>query len=67
MSKEQFENNIGKELERLNQIIDHKIIHGVRYDNEAKKHRRLIIQGARAERKRQRFGNFMVQMFSFMF
>lgn len=52
MSKEQFTPNIDKELERINQIIDFKIIHGVDYRNDAKRHRKLLIHAARAQRRK---------------
>lgn len=64
MSKDQFEHSVNQELERLNEIIDFKIIHGVSYESDARKHRRLLIQAARAKHRRMAQG-FIPNLFSF--
>jgi hypothetical protein len=49
-----------KELTTLNWIIDEKILHGISYHREAKRHRELIKQ-ARRERRRP----FFARVFSY--
>lgn len=52
---------ISYEIERLNQIIDKKIIRGVNYRAEAKKHRELL-RLLKRDRRQFSFG----KMFSFI-
>jgi hypothetical protein len=42
MSKQAFEKEIRKELDRLNRRIDEKIIRGLSYAAEARRHKQLI-------------------------
>ena len=47
MSKQQVERSVRAELELLNEIIDQKIIKGISYVREARRHKILISQIAR--------------------
>jgi hypothetical protein len=42
MSKQQYLRNVENELAILNQTIDRKILAGLGYDNEARRHKRLV-------------------------
>jgi hypothetical protein len=44
MSKRNLEKNIREEMERLNDIIDVKIIKGLPYKKEASRHKFLLMQ-----------------------
>lgn len=42
MSKQNFEKSLKKELRVLNEIIDMKIVRGLSYANEAKRHKFIL-------------------------
>ncbi len=52
MSKQQYIKALNKEIEKLNGIIDHKILHHYDYKREARRHRELLRQIRREERGR---------------
>lgn len=57
MSKNQFKHNVDRELKKLNETIDMKILRGVSYRYEARKHKALLSQSRRVSRQ-QWFGKF---------
>ncbi len=44
MSKHQYMKHISKELKKINEIIDFKILHGLNYKEETKRHKDLLGQ-----------------------
>ena len=50
MSKQQYIKALNKEIEKLNGIIDHKILHHYDYKREARRHKELLRQIRREER-----------------
>ncbi len=62
MSEQQYKNWIGRELQRLNEIIDYNILHGFNYREESKKHKALLKQTEVMQKKEQKRS-----VFSFMF
>lgn len=44
MSKHQYMKHISKELKKINEIIDFKILHGLNYKEETRKHKELLGQ-----------------------
>jgi len=44
MSQHQYVKHINKELRRINEIIDFKILHGLSYREETRKHKELLNQ-----------------------
>lgn len=63
MSKYQLTKEIQKELDILNRRIDDKILRGVSYGNEAKRHKMLLAQLTRFNRHSSGKGIF-ARMFS---
>lgn len=57
MTKEQYIHKIKKEVKQLNEVIDFKIIHGMRYVNEARRHR-ILLQKIRAQRPNKFYNLF---------
>ena len=53
MSKQQYIKALNKEIEKLNGVIDHKIISHSSYKREAQRHKELLRQ-IRREQRRQR-------------
>lgn len=51
MSKEQYKKIIEREIYKLNQRIDFKIIKGERYADESKKHKLLLQKMRKYDRK----------------
>ena len=66
MSKYQIAKEVQKELEVLNRRIDQKILRGVSYITEARRHKMLLAQLTRLHRHRS-FGFFgrLSSVFSF--
>ncbi len=54
MNYKQYQESIENQLNTLNLLIDEKILHGLSYRSEAKRHRELI-QQARRERRQPFF------------
>ena len=54
MKYNQFQKNIEEQIENLNLLIDEKILHGISYRAEARRHRELI-RWARRDRKQRSF------------
>lgn len=52
MSKKQYHKALNTEIEKLNGIIDFKILHGADYKREAKRHKKLLSQIRREETRR---------------
>lgn len=44
MSKKQYINALNKEIQKLNGLIDYKIVHNGNYREEARRHKRLLTQ-----------------------
>ena len=42
MSRQEYLKLLEKELQRVNKIIDYKILHGLEYRNEARDHKMLL-------------------------
>ena len=57
MTKEQYIHKIKKEMKQLNEVIDFKIIHGMRYSMEARRHR-ILLQKIRAQRTNKLYNLF---------
>ena len=66
MSKHQTIKTILHELDKLNQEIDIRIIRGVSYIREARRHKFLMAQLKRLSPQRTMFGSFSF-MHTFMF
>lgn len=63
MSKQQYIKALNKEIEKLNGIIDHKILHHYDYKREARRHRELLRQIRREERGRMLFNPLRLNIF----
>lgn len=59
MSKQNFEKALRDELEILNDTIDRKIIKGLPYATEARRHKMILSQILDIRRKQQRGGWFL--------
>ena len=55
MSKNKLEKALRRELEILNESIDHKIVKGLSYAKEAKRHKFLLLSLSDLRRENQRF------------
>ena len=55
MNKNKLEKALRRELEILNESIDHKIVRGLSYAKEAKRHKFLLLSLAELRRENQRF------------
>ena len=53
MSKQNLEKALKKELQVLNEIIDRKIVRGLSYSNEAKRHKVILYSLDNLRRQRQ--------------
>lgn len=62
MSEQQYIKALNKEIKKLNGIIDDKIMHSYNYSREARRHKVLLRQIKREERKRS-----SLPMFRFLF
>ena len=62
MSQTQYLKLIEKEIQRINKIIDFKILHGQDYSKEARDHK-ILLQKIRVNTKK----NFMNKFFPFLF
>lgn len=52
MSKKQYLHALNEEIQKLNGIIDFKILHDADYKREARRHKRLLMQIRREEARR---------------
>ena len=52
MSKRQYIRVINEEIEKLNGVIDFKILHGSEYHKEARRHKKLLAQIRKTEARR---------------
>lgn len=52
MSKKQYIHTLNQEIQKLNGVIDLKIVHGSDYKLEARRHKRLLAQIRREEARR---------------
>ena len=52
MSKQQYLRALNKEIQKLNGLIDDKIVHGYDYKREARRHKVLLQQLRKEERRR---------------
>ena len=55
MSKQQYIKALNSEIQKLNGIIDHKILHHYDYKREARRHKELL----RAIRKEEKAGSLL--------
>jgi hypothetical protein len=62
MSKQNFEKSLKKELRVLNEIIDMKILRGMSYGAEARRHKFVLASLANIKRSKS---NWMVRTFNF--
>ena len=58
MSKQQYLRALNKEIQKLNGLIDTKIVHGHDYKREARRHKELLRQLRREELRRGFFSLF---------
>ncbi len=63
MSQAQYVKMLEREIQRINKIIDFKIIHGVDYSKEARDHK-LLLRKVRLNSRRK---NLMTKLFPFLF
>ncbi len=61
MSKQTFEKTLVRELEVLNDIIDRKIVRGLSYAREARRHKTILMNLSNIRRAKS---NWMVRSFS---
>jgi predicted exporter len=64
MSKQQYLRALNKEIQKLNGLIDDKIVHGYDYKREARRHRELLRQLRKEERRRTARAIFSFGLFS---
>lgn len=53
MNKQQYLKALNQEIQKLNGVIDHKILHHYDYKREARRHKQLL-QAIRKEEQRRR-------------
>ncbi len=58
MSKNKYIKEIERELQRLNEVIDFKILHGLAYKEETRQHRKLLDQMNGIRRQKRSFNLF---------
>jgi hypothetical protein len=61
MTHQQYQQYIEREISSLNMLIDEKILHGLSYRSEARRHRELIRQARKMRRQ-----PLMLRMLSFI-
>lgn len=64
MSKQQYLRALNKEIQKLNGLIDDRILHGYDYKQEARRHKELLRQLRREERRRTARSVFSFNLFS---
>lgn len=64
MSKQQYIKALNKEIQKLNGIIDHKILHHYDYKREARRHKELLRQIRREERRASLLSPLRINLFS---
>ncbi len=64
MSKQNLEKILRSELEVLNDIIDHKIIKGLSYAREAKRHKFILSKLAEVKKENRSANNWLGRAFS---
>lgn len=62
MSKQNFEKALRDELEVLNETIDRKIIKGLAYADEARRHKKILSQILEIRRKTSRSGGWFSKL-----
>jgi hypothetical protein len=65
MSKQEYIKALNREIQKLNGVIDWKIIHHADYHREARRHRTLLAQLRREEARRKVKGLFRFLMPAF--
>ncbi|MEK7605972.1 MAG: hypothetical protein AAB458_00010 [Patescibacteria group bacterium] len=58
MKYHQFQDRIEDQIQSLNMLIDEKILHGISYKAEAKRHKALIRWARRDRKQRSLFAKF---------
>lgn len=58
MSKHKYAKEIEREIQRVNEIIDFKILHGMSYQEETRMHRKLLGQLGTMRRHKRSFNLF---------
>ncbi len=64
MSKQQYLKALNKEIQKLNGVIDDKIMHHGNYKREAQRHKELLRQIRKEEKKRSVVSPFRFNFFS---
>ena len=64
MSKQQYLKALNAEIQKLNGVIDNKILHQADYRREARRHKDLLRQLRREEQKRKIFSPLNLSLFS---
>ena len=64
MSKQNFEKALRKELEVLNEIIDQKIVRGLSYGREAKRHRSILSSLSKIGKEAKKESGWLARSFS---
>jgi hypothetical protein len=58
MSKHKYTKEMERELHRINEIIDFKILHGIAYREETRLHKKLLNQIGTIKRQKRSFNLF---------
>ncbi len=64
MSKQQYIKALNREIQKLNGIIDHKILHHYDYKREARRHKELLRAIRKEERKNSILSPLQFNFFS---
>ncbi len=64
MKHQEYLKIIEKELQRINKVIDYKIIHGLEYTQEARDHK-LLLKKIRQNTRSTFFNRLMPRVFQF--
>jgi len=62
MTRSQYIARLRKQLTHINQVIDYKIMHDMRYQAESRKHK-LIVQRIREQTRQKYFGRLFPALF----
>jgi hypothetical protein len=58
MSQTQYQKTLAQELEKLNRQIDYKIVHGIRYRDDSRKHKAILSLMSKHTGKKKTSGMF---------
>jgi hypothetical protein len=58
MSKHKYVKEMERELQRINEVIDFKILHGMAYREETRMHKKLLNQISSIRRQKRSFNLF---------